>query len=148
MVNRFIVQSLLGSPLTIYGKGKHQRGFISLNDSIQALELAITNPANPGDVQVWNQLSEWHSMNAIAKMVISELAERGIKVTKTHINSPRTEHTGTHYYKYVTTKLKKLGYKPTRSIREEVKYTSDLLLKYKARLEGLRSKIMPTIKWQ
>ena len=58
VLNRFTVQAVIGSPLTIYGQGKHQRGFISLNDSIQALEIALNNEPEPGRSRVWNQLSE------------------------------------------------------------------------------------------
>ncbi|MFW6029537.1 MAG: hypothetical protein ACOCRO_04715 [Halanaerobiales bacterium] len=52
VVNRFIVQSILEEPLTIYGDGDHQRGFLSLNDSIQAMEIAVNNPPVPGRPQV------------------------------------------------------------------------------------------------
>ncbi len=127
VINRFIVQTLLGIPLTIYGEGKHQRGFISLNDSIQALMIAVKNEPPEGHVQVWNQLSEWHSMNEIAGMV-HEVAElRGMDISSQHIPSPRTEYTGNHYYKYSTEKLASLGYKPTRSIKREVDYVFDVL---------------------
>ncbi|MFW6312240.1 MAG: NAD-dependent epimerase/dehydratase family protein [Nanoarchaeota archaeon] len=52
VLNRFIIQALLGKDLTIYGEGKHQRGFISLNDSIQALEIAIENEPKKGEARV------------------------------------------------------------------------------------------------
>lgn len=146
VVNRFIVQAVLRVPLTVYGEGKHQRGFISLNDSIQALEIAINNPADKGRVQVWNQLSEWHSMNDIAKMVSDTV--KGVKIK--HIDSPRTEYTGEHYYKYAVNILKGLGYKPTRSIKEEIKYVYNILkpLNENGWLDKLRNVVKPTIKWK
>jgi len=144
VIHRFMVQSLLGVPLTVYGEGKHQRGFISLNDSVQALEIAINNPAEKGRVQVWNQLSEWHSMNDIAAMV-SEVCG-GVDIT--HIDTPRNEHTGEHYYKYITEKLSKLGYKPTRTIKEEIEYTINVLKKRKDELKPLAKVVMPNIRWK
>ena len=146
VVNRFIVQAVLGIPLTVYGEGKHQRGFISLNDSIQALEIAVNHPAEQGRVQVWNQLSEWHSMNDIAKMVAETLDNVEIQ----HIESPRTEFTGEHYYKYTVNILKDLGYKPTRSIKEEIKYVCDILkpLNEAGWLDSLRNVVIPTITWK
>ena len=144
VVNRFIVQALLDIPLTIYGEGSHQRGFISLNDSIQAMMLAVENEAEPGKVQVWNQLSEWYSMTDIANMVINSA---GKPVEVTHIPTPRNEYTGEHYYHYVTKKLKALGYVPTRTIEQEIRYTMGVLSTEITRLQPLKDVVIPKIKW-
>lgn len=144
VLNRFIVQALIGQPLTIYGEGNHQRGFISLNDSIQALSLAIKNPADKGKVQVWNQLSEWHSINDLAKMVQEVIPGTEIE----YIHSPRPEYTGYHYYNYVTEKLKNLGYKPTRSIKKEIEYVANLLKQYGVgKLSRFQDVVYPRIKF-
>ena len=147
VINRFIVQSLLGISLTIYGEGKHQRGFISLNDSVQALMIAVINEPEPGHVQVWNQLSEWHSMNEIAGMVLEVAENRGLEVDTQHIPSPRTEYTGNHYYKYSTEKLASFGYKPTITIMEEVDYVFDVLSQTNE-FYDLQNVVMPKIKWR
>lgn len=110
--------------MTVYGEGKHQRGFLSLNDSIQALMIAVNNPAQKGKVQTWNQLSEWYSINKIAE-IINEIKPSKIK----HIKTPRKEFTGEHYYKYITENLDNLGYKPTRTIKEEIEYSFNLFEK-------------------
>jgi UDP-sulfoquinovose synthase len=144
VINRFVVQAVLGVPLTVYGEGKHQRGFLSLNDSVQAMMLAVENPAEVGKTQVWNQLSEWHSMNALAGMTKQVCSD--VKIA--HIPTPRNEHTGDHYYKYITQKLAKLGYKPTRTIEQEIKYVYDLLNLHKTDLEDLKSVVMPKITWR
>lgn len=144
VINRFIIQAILEVPLTVYGEGYHQRGFLSLNDSVQALEIAVNNIALKGHVQVWNQLSEWHSMNEIADMVSETI--NGVKII--HIDSPRNEYTGEHYYKYKIDKLKNLGYIPTRSIETEIKYIYNLLKSRKKELEPLLNGVMPKIKWK
>jgi len=145
VLNRFIVQAFLGIPLTVYGEGNHKRGFISLNDSIQALTLAVNNPAQPGKVQVWNQLSEWHSMNDIAQMVFDVVGDH-VKIQ--HIETPRTEFTGDHYYKYKIEKLSELGYKPTRTIKQEISYVYDILLNLKTDISDLKEVVTPKIKWR
>lgn len=118
VIHRFIIQSLLNKPLTIYGHGMHQRGFLSLNDSIQALMIAVNNEPEKGKVQTWNQLSEWYSINDLIDIIKKVLPN-----TKTiNIDSPRHEFTGGHYYKYNTDTLKNFGYKPTRTISDEIKY--------------------------
>lgn len=146
VINRFIVQALLGEPLTIYGEGEHKRGFIALNDSIQALMIALENPAKVGHVQVWNQLSEWHSMNAIAEWIKYVGNKMGIKVKTKHIPTPRMEHTGGHYYYYVTKKLRSLGYKPTRTIEQEIEYTMKVLENQD--LNALRNVVIPEINFR
>lgn len=148
VINRFIVQSILGVPLTIYGRGEHQRGFISLNDSIQALMLAVENVAEKGSVQVWNQLSEWHSINEVSDMIINVSKKFGMDIKKSYIQSPRTEYTGKHYYKYITQKLSKLGYIPTRSIEEEIEYVYNILAPLKKDLEPLKHVVEPKILWK
>ena len=147
VLNRFIIQAILDKPLTIYGEGKHQRGFLSLNDSVQALMIAVNNEAKPGHVQVWNQLSEWHSMNDVADMVVKVCGKNGIKVRTDHIPSPRTEFTGDHYYKYITKNLTDLGYVPTRTIEEEIEYVLSILMPFKDDLGALGNVVMPKIKW-
>jgi UDP-sulfoquinovose synthase len=147
VINRFIVQTLLGIPLTIYGEGKHQRGFISLNDSIQALMIAVENEPESGHVQVWNQLSEWHSMNEVAGMVIEVAESRGMEISAQHIASPRTEYTGNHYYKYSTEKLASFGYKPTRTIYQEVDYVFNVLADTNEYYD-LKDVVIPKIKWR
>jgi len=144
VLNRFIVQSLLNIPLTVYGEGKHQRGFISLNDSIQALQIAVDNPAEKGHVQVWNQLSEWHSMNDIANMVSDVHGD----VEISHIPTLRNEHTGEHYYNYITKKLKSFGYKPTRTIKQEIEYCLNILKTDIDHIKPLQEVVIPKIKWR
>jgi len=127
VLNRFICQALSNIPLTVYGKGNHKRGFLSLNDSIQALMIAIENKPEKGKARVWNQLSEWHSMNDIAKMVQSAGRIKKLDVKIQHIKTPRNEITDDHYYNYKTNILKSLGYRKTRTIQEEIKYCFELV---------------------
>ncbi len=143
VIHRFVVQSLLGEPMTVYGHGKHQRAFLSLNDSIQALEIAINNPAEQGKVQSWNQLTEWHSIEDVAKSVSSVIKDA---VTET-IPSPRKEFTGGHYYNYKSDILKNLGYKPTRTIEQEIQYIVDTLKLDSRKKEILRKVIKPQVQF-
>jgi UDP-sulfoquinovose synthase len=146
VINRFIIQAILGMPLTIYGKGEHKRTFLALNDSVQALMLAVNNPAERGHVQVWNQLSEWHSMNTIASMV-STVAESefGLKKEVKWIDTPRMESTDGHYYNYITDKLRDLGYEPTRNIIVEIRHMFETLLPMKDELFPLENVVEPKI---
>lgn len=148
VINRFIVQAILGIPLTIYGNGEHKRSFLSLNDSIQALMIAVNNQAKAGEVQTWNQLSEWHSINDIASMVIDGANEVGIKATAQWIDTPRMEYTGDHYYNFITDKLTSKGYVPTRTIKDEIKYCLELLKPFKNKLYKYKDIVIPKIEFK
>lgn len=145
VINRFIVQALLNEPLTIYGQGNHKRGFISLNDSIQALMIAVENKPEAGRTRVWNQLSEWHSINDIAQMVKNVATKFNLTVTTQNLESLRHEYTEDHYYNYVCEILPSLGYKPTRTIEQEVEYCMNILKDLK--LKDLKKNVIPKIKF-
>lgn len=148
VLNRFIVQSVLDVPLTIYGEGKHQRGFLSLNDSVQAIELLVDNETDDyGKVRSINQLSSWCSMNNVANMVIDVGKKFNLNIKSSHISTPRNEYTGDHYYKYITKNLTDLGYVPTRTIKQEIEYVFKLLLPLKEKLLPLKEIMIPKIKW-
>jgi UDP-sulfoquinovose synthase len=140
VVNRFVVQALLGEKLTVFGHGKHQRAFLALNDSIQALMIAINNPATAGEVQTWNQLSEWHTIERIADFVKNQIPS-----TTENIDSPRNEFTGGHYYHFETNNLKDLGYKPTRSIEEELVFMSQNIKMNLSTQDILKGVIQPKV---
>jgi nucleoside-diphosphate-sugar epimerase len=144
--NRFIVQAIIGHPLTVFGKGDHSRGFLSLNDSVQCLMLAIENEPKDGEYRTWNQLDEPISMNDLADKVISIADKFGIKADKTHIESPRSESTDNFYYNPVVDKLKNLGFKPTRNIEDEGRYIIDKLKN--VNLDVLKKVVIPKIMWK
>jgi nucleoside-diphosphate-sugar epimerase len=145
VINRFVIQAILGIPLTIYGEGNHKRTFLALNDSIQALMIAYYNQADAGHVQVWNQLSEWQSMNDLADMVMEVGNEFDLDVKKRNIDTPRMEWTGDHFYHYETNKLRWLGYEPTREIRQEIRHMFETLLPMKCELFPLEDVVEPKI---
>ena len=44
VLNRFVVQAVIGHPLTVYGKGGQTRGFLNIVDTLQCVELTADNP--------------------------------------------------------------------------------------------------------
>jgi nucleoside-diphosphate-sugar epimerase len=121
VINRFIVQSLLNKPLTIYGKGDQKRGYLALNDSIQCLMLFIKNPAK--GFRSVNQLAETFSINEIANMIKEINPETSFKYMK----SPRVEITEDFYYNVTIDTLRNLGFKNTRNIKDELEYIYNLI---------------------
>ncbi len=148
VVNRFIIQSLLKKPMTIFGEGKQQRGYLSLTDSIQCLMLAIENPPVKGEYRTWNQLDKTYSVNAIAGEVSKVFSSIGWETSVDHIDPPRAEKTCHFHYDIVTDKLKYLGFQPTRTIRDETKYIIEKLLPDIDNLYPLINVIKPKITWK
>jgi nucleoside-diphosphate-sugar epimerase len=149
VVNRFIVQALLGEPMTIYGEGLQQRGYLSLTDSVQCLMLAIEHPAQPGEYRTWNQLDKAYSVVEIAhKIDIVCRGRFGIETTIEHIDTPRIEKTCDFYYDVVTDKLKLLGFNPTRTIADETGYIIEKLWHNRSELYPLSTVVKPKITWK
>ena len=146
VINRFMIQALLGVPLTMYGEGNQKRGYLALNDSVQALQLFVDNPPELHTQRGVNQLDEVFSVNEIADKVIT-VAKRVLKkdVTKTNIEPPRIEPTNDFYYNPITEVLPSLGFKQTRSVEDEIEYCFKKV--NKRVLPHLKELVEPKIVW-
>ncbi|EFA71178.1 MAG: hypothetical protein RLZZ29_2017 [Cyanobacteriota bacterium] len=143
-LNRFCIQAAVGHPLTVYGKGGQTRGFLDIRDTVRCIELAIVNPAQPGEFRVFNQFTELFSVGDLALMVKKASYAMGLNVEIDHIDNPRIEKEE-HYFNAKNTKLLDLGLQPH--------YLSDSLLdsllnfavKYKGRVDN--KQILPKVSW-
>ncbi|MCA9406171.1 MAG: NAD-dependent epimerase/dehydratase family protein [Candidatus Omnitrophica bacterium] len=87
VLNRFLVESAVGHPLTVYGTGGQTRAFIHIQDSVRCVELAMAHPPKKGDrVHIYNQMTETHRLIDLANKV-SELTGATIDF----IENPRKE---------------------------------------------------------
>jgi len=111
VLNRFVVQAVIGMPLTVYGNGRQTRGYLNIRDTLQCVELAALNPSQPGEFRVYNQFTEQFSIMELAKRVQKAALSLGYVVNVQHVANPRTEQED-HYYKAVHTGLLELGLKP------------------------------------
>src|SRR5713101_574954 len=68
-LNRFCVQAIEGHPLTVYGKGGQTRGYLNIVDTLRCVELAVLNPAERGEMRVYNQFTEQFSVRELAELV-------------------------------------------------------------------------------
>jgi len=108
VLNRFIVQAVVGHPLTVYGSGGQTRGMLDIRDTLACVELAILNPADQGEYRVFNQFTETFSVGQLADMV-KTLSPRPARIES--LPDPRVE-AQEHYYRAAHTKLLDLGLKP------------------------------------
>ena len=111
VLNRFIVQSAIGHPLTVYGSGGQTRGFLDIRDTLQCVELASLNPAEPGEFRVFNQFTEQFTVLQLAEHVKRAGDALGYAVELDRYVNPRVEAEH-HYYNAVNDKLLGLGLQP------------------------------------
>ncbi|MCB9140026.1 MAG: NAD-dependent epimerase/dehydratase family protein [Caldilineaceae bacterium] len=143
-VNRFLVQAVAGVPLTVYGKGGQTRGYLNLRDTLQCVELAMTQPAAEGELRILNQFTETFSVNELAERVQRAGAEVGLDVQVNSIPNPRKEAED-HYYNPTHSGLMELGLKPHYMTDAVLIGMLQEVLKYKDKIDV--NKIMPRVKW-
>jgi UDP-sulfoquinovose synthase len=112
VLNRFCVQAALGHPLTVYGAGGQTRSFLDLRDTVRCVEIALAQPARPGEYRVFNQFTELFSVGELAQRVADVARAAGRSCRIAHLDNPRSEREQ-HYYNAVNTNLRELGLEPT-----------------------------------
>lgn len=108
VLNRFVIQAVLGQPLTVYGTGGQTRGVIDIRDTVECIRLAVENPAEAGEFRVFNQMTESKSVRQIAETV-AEAFPGPVQID--NLENPRVEQPE-HYYNVTHTGLEELGLKP------------------------------------
>ncbi|HUZ44613.1 MAG TPA: NAD-dependent epimerase/dehydratase family protein [Acidimicrobiales bacterium] len=142
VLNRFIVEAVIGQPLSVYGSGGQTRGLLDIRDTLACVELAVLNPAEPGEYRVFNQFTESFSVMQLADHV-ARLSPK--KTTIDHIPDPRVEKEE-HYYRAAHTKLLDLGLKPHLLSDTLIESLFHVVEKYQERVD--LSAIPPTVNWR
>jgi UDP-sulfoquinovose synthase len=142
VLNRFVVQAVLGVPLTVYGNGGQTRGLIDIRDTVRCIELACESPAERGEFRVFNQLTQTMSVLQIAETIAAAFAE---PVTISKLDNPRVE-LEEHYYNVVYTGLADLGLQAHLLSDTLIESLVDITKRYadRARPEAM----LPTIQWR
>jgi len=144
-LNRFCVQAVIGHPLTIYGKGGQTRGYLNIVDTIQCVELAVANPADAGEMRVYNQFTEQFSVVELADIVQKAGTEHGLDVEIDPIENPRFEMEE-HYYNARHQKLLDLGLKPQLLSETLVESMFDRIGEHRDRVS--LEHILPRDRWR
>jgi UDP-sulfoquinovose synthase len=144
VLNRFVVQAVIGYPLTVYGKGGQTRGYLNIRDTMQCVYLAACNPANEGELRVYNQLTETFTVNELAELVRKAGEKLGFDVQINHLENPRKEKEN-HYYNPKYTGLLDLGLKPHYLNSDTLESMVKVVEKYKNKIN--KDAIFGGIKW-
>ena len=144
VINRFMVQAVAGYPLTVYGKGGQTRGYLNIKDTLQCLRLSIENPADKGELRIFNQFVETFSVNDIAARVQDSGKRLGIDVTVKNLPNPRKEMEE-HYYNPSHTGLLELGLQPHYLTDDRMDEMMKLIIRYKDKIQT--DCIFRDVKW-
>lgn len=121
------------------------RGYLDIRDTVQCVELAIANPAKPGEFRVFNQFTEQFSVNDLAQLVTEVGEKLGLEVQTVSVPNPRVE-AEEHYYNAKHTKLIELGLKPHLMSGSLLDSLLNFAIKFKDRVD--KNQIMPNVSWR
>ena len=144
LLNRFVVQAVIGYPLTVYGKGGQTRGYLNINDTLQCVHKAAESPAENGELRIFNQIMETFSVNELAERVRAVGEKLGYTVKIDHLENPRKE-AEEHYYNPVYHGLIDIGVKPHYLTDEVLEGMFAVVAKHKTNIR--EDVIFKGIKW-
>ena len=140
VLNRFLMQSALDIPLTVYGTGGQTRGLIHISDTAKCIEIAVNNPPAEGEpVEIFNQIAETRRVRDLAEM-IAKMTGCGVK----NIPNPRQE-AAENDLEVSNQKFRDLGFKPTLVDEGLFKEVREITEKYKDRC--IKEKVLPSSFW-
>ncbi|MFG6114968.1 NAD-dependent epimerase/dehydratase family protein [Halobacillus sp. MO56] len=144
-LNRFLIQAATGHDLTVYGSGNQTRAFLNIEDTVRCVEIAAENPADKGEFRVFNQFTEYFSVQELAEKVQKVAKEEGLNTEVSHLENPRIE-AEEHYYHAVNTKLRDLGLEPHLLTDEVLHDILQTVIEHKDRV--IKENVLPSIKWK
>jgi len=142
VLNRFVIQAVLGEPLTVYGSGGQTRGLLDIRDTIECIRLAVENPADAGEFRVFNQMTESYSVSEIADLV-ADCFPGPVQID--HLENPRVEQPE-HYYNVKHTGLVGLGLQPHLLSETLIDSMFDIVAEHKDRVN--LTALLPTVNWR
>lgn len=139
VINRFVAQAVAGIPLTVYGKGGQVRGFINLQNSLEAITLLTENPPKAGEFRVIHQTTQEYSVMEIAEKI---QALTGCEIKS--IPNPRVEM-DENKFTFDTSTLDNLGLVPV-TLDEELPRLIEVVKEFKENIP--LDAIMPKTNWK
>jgi len=147
VVNRFLIQGLIGMKLTVYGDGNHSSGIMVLEDAINVLSSLRKEILRPGQYRVINNNPRSYKIIELAEKVQTILQKCGVK-SDISVNKFDPRHEKDIDGKYRTTKAESnyfsSNFQETR-IETEIERSIDLVKEYMNRVNT--KVINPTLDW-
>lgn len=145
-INRFVAQAVCDLPITPYGQGQQQRGFLTLDDSMQCLCLLLDHPPQPGEYRSINQLEAVYTLSQLAQRVQAIGAEMGSASKVVHVPNPRRE-AEEHSYAPDALRLRALGFAPRHDMDATIRDMILRLTPHRERIAKHLKAIPPRTLW-
>ncbi len=142
VLNRMVLEAVLGHPLTVYGSGGQTRGLLNIVDTVECIRISAEHPADPGEFRVFNQFTEQMSVRGIAD-TIARAYPGPCRVEQ--IDNPRVE-SEQHYYRAAHTRLLDLGLVP--HLLSETLIDSLFAVVERNKHRVVASTIEPNVRWR
>jgi UDP-sulfoquinovose synthase len=151
VIHRFVSETVIDMPMTIYGEGDQIRGALALDEAMDCMVRLICTPPEAGQYDVVNQVSGLHKIKDLAETVAKVGKEFGLNPKISRLENPRVE-ADFHPLEVVSQKLPEKGFDvmdPEESVETEVRHMFELLTQphVKEKIEELKEHIMPTTRW-
>ena len=143
-MNRFIVQAVVGYPLTVYGKGGQTRGYLNIKDTLQCVHMSEKTPAKSGELRIFNQIMESFTANELAEKTQRVGQQLGYEIRIDHLENPRKE-AEEHYYNPTYQGLLDIGVQPHYLTDEVMEEMFKVVEKYRNNIR--KDVIFKGIKW-
>jgi len=134
IINRFITQMTVQKPMSVYGNGTQKRAFLNIQDTINCVQIASDNPAKKGEFRVFNQFTDFCSLNDMANKIKEFGDKKDLKPKVSHVENPRIEEED-HYYNPKNTSLISLGLEPIKFNENEIDKIYKVTQKYKDKVD-------------
>ncbi len=125
-------------------KGGQTRGYLDIRDTLNCVLLSVEQPAQNGQLRIFNQFTETFSVNELAAKVQSVGKHMDLPVQVRSIDNPRVEKEE-HYYNPAHTGLVGLGLKPHPLTDDVLAELIEYAMRNKDRIDV--GKIVRGIKW-
>jgi UDP-sulfoquinovose synthase len=142
VLNRMVIQAVLGHPLTVYGQGGQVRGLINILDTVECIRLSCENRAKEGEFRVFNQFTEQMSVMQVAETV-SQTYPGPCRIET--MDNPRVEAEH-HYYRAAHTRLLDLGLVPHLLTETLLSSLFGIVSRHSDRIN--MSAILPEVRWR
>lgn len=147
VVNRFLIQGLLGLDLSVYGDGGHSSGIMVLEDAINVLSKLRHEKLAQGQYRVINNNPQSYKIIDLANSVVSILAQGGV-TAKISIDKFDPRHEKNTDGRYFVTTAQSLYFDENfdeTNIETEIRRSMDIVKDHLNRVNG--DVIYPKLDW-
>ncbi|WP_231188730.1 NAD-dependent epimerase/dehydratase family protein [Haladaptatus sp. DYF46] len=144
VTHRFCAQAVAGYPVTVYGKGKQRKPFVSLEDAVEGLARLATDTKDEEGLTVYNQVTRAISIVEIADTIAQVGREFDYDVEVEHFVNPREEDE-THEMEIEHDRYGSLIGEQAQSFEESVRDIFETLTRHENTIETHEDRFLPGV---